>query len=53
MPSLIDQFVEQFQQVMANRTVSIFVMLAAACGAIVGIAGGFYGTYLLVTMAGN
>jgi hypothetical protein len=48
----IDLFVEKFNELMSNRPLAIFVMLASAVGAITGIAGGFYITYRLVTLIG-
>ncbi|MDR3608689.1 MAG: hypothetical protein P4M08_15100 [Oligoflexia bacterium] len=48
----MDQFLDKFQDLMSNRAVSIVVMLGAAAGAIVSIAGGYYITYRLVTLIG-
>jgi hypothetical protein len=48
----MERFLESFHGVMSNRAVAIVVMLGAAAGAIVTIAGGYYATYRLVTLIG-
>lgn len=48
----MERIVEMFQELMSNRARSIVVMLGAAAGAVVTIAGGYYVTYLLVTWIG-
>ncbi len=50
---MLEDFLEQFQQVMSNRPVAIAIMVSAAMGAVVTIAGGFYYTYQLVTLIQN
>jgi hypothetical protein len=48
----MERFLEDFHQLMSNRAVAIVVMLGAAAGAIVSIAGGYYVTYRIVTLIG-
>jgi hypothetical protein len=48
----MQRFVDQFNELMSNRPLAILVMLGAAAGTVVGIAGGYYITYRLVTLIG-
>lgn len=44
---------EMIQKVLENRPAMIVIMIGAAAGAVISIAGGFLVTYNLVTMIGN
>ena len=51
--TMMDRMVEMFGDVMSNRAVAIVVMIAAAIGGILAIAGGYFSTYKLITVLSN
>lgn len=51
--TVMDRFLEMFGDVMANRMIAIIVMVCAAIGGVISIAGGYFGTYKIITLLSN
>jgi hypothetical protein len=51
--TMMERFLDMFGDVMANRMIAIAVMICAAIGGVISIAGGYFGTYKLITLINN
>ncbi len=51
--TIMDRFLDMFSDVMANRMIAIVVMICAAIGGVISIAGGYFGTYKIITLLSN
>lgn len=51
--TVMDRFLEMFNDVMANRMIAVIVMISAAIGGVISIAGGYFGTYKIITLLSN
>jgi hypothetical protein len=51
--TMMERFLDMFNDVMANRMIAVVVMISAAIGGVISIAGGYFGTYKIITLLSN